>query len=672
MQSYGKLRVLLPRQGDKGSLPRAGFPLDYEREAVADFAKSAGLEPVYVWVDRYDELIPWLLEGKGDVIAASLTATDERKKSVAFTVPLDHVKEQLVTRSDDLALKTTKQLTGRTIVVRKSSSFWPTVEALQKKVKGLKLVAAPEYLETEDLLESVADARYDLTVADDNLFEAVATYRRDLRPAFDLSLPRPTGWAVRPGSVNLRAALDRWLNEVQLERREQQIYTDDLAGLRKRKVLRVLTRNSASTYFTWKGELLGFEYELAREFAKRHALALQIVVPPSREDLLEWLAEGKGDIVAAGLTPTEERQKTFAFSRSYNYASQVVVARAGDPRMPHSIQDLADRKLVVRTSSSYWTSLGAVLAKGGAFEVIPAPEALETEEIIARVAEGTYDLTLADSPIVDIEMTWRSDIEAAFELGKPLPQGWAVRRSDKQLLAAIDTFFENEYRGTAYNLYHRKYFRNQSAIREAATARTDRSGVISPYDDLVRLHAATYGVDWRLVAAQMYQESRFDPNATSWVGAVGLMQVMPRTGVDMGFAQLAVPENGIHAGVKYLAYLRDKFEADLPVTDRMWFALASYNAGSGHVADARALARKRKLDPDRWFGNVETAIALLAKPEFANKARFGYCRGEEPAKYVREIRDRYDAYVRVAVSDLAASGSASLMLRGALSGASSP
>ena len=340
--------------------------------------------------------------------------------------------------------------------------------------------------------------------------------------------------------------------------------------------------------------------------------------------------------------------------------------------MPHSIQDLADRKLVVRTSSSYWTSLGSVLSKGGAFEVLPAPEAMETEEIIARVADGTYDLTLADSPIVDIEMTWRDDIEPAFELGTPLPQGWAVRKKDKQLLAAIDTYFQEEYRGVAYNLYHRKYFRNPNRIREAATARTDRSGVISPYDALVRKQSSRYGIDWRLVAAQMYQESRFDPNATSWVGAIGLMQVMPKTGADMGFAELAVPENGIEAGVKYLAWLRDKFEADLPVTDRMWFALASYNAGSGHVADARALARKRKLNPDRWFGNVEQTIALLAKPEFSSKARFGYCRGDEPAKYVREIRDRYDAYVRVAVSDLAASGAASTLLRGALSGAAAP
>lgn len=643
--------MLVPRQSEKGSLPRAGFPLDYEREAAAAFAKSAGLEPVWVPVDLYDELIPWLLEGKGDVIAASLTATDARKAKVAFTVPLDHVKEQLVTRADDLALKAMKQLSGRTIVVRKSSSFWATAEALQKKVKGLQLVAAPEYLETEDLLDGVAAARFDLTIADDNLLDAVATYRQDVRAAFDLSPPRPTGWAVRPDSVELKHHLDHWLNEAQLERREQSVYAEDLPGLRRRKTLRVLTRNSAATYFTWKGELLGFEYELAAEFAREHGLALQIVVPPTREDLFTWLAEGKGDVIAAGMNPTEERQKNFAFSRSYAYASQVVVARANDPHIPRSIAELGDRRLVVRQSSSYWSTLSGHLFKGGAFEVVPAPEELETEEIIARVAEGKYDLTVADSTIVDIEMTWRDDIEAAFELGSPLPQGWVVRKKDKQLLSAIDAFFEEEYRGVDYNLYYRKYFKDPRVIREAAALRTDRSGVISPWDDLVRAQSTKYAIDWRLVAAQMYQESRFDPNATSWVGAVGLMQVMPRTGAEMGFADLRRPEHNVEAGVKYLAHLRDRFEPDLPVSDRMWFALASYNAGAGHVADARTLARSRKLNPDRWFGNVERAMVLLARPELARKARFGYCRGEEPVKYVREIRDRYDAYVRVAPSD---------------------
>lgn len=641
----------MPRQGERSSLPRGGFPLDYDRQTATEFARSAGLAVAIVEVERYDELIPWLLEGKGDVIAASLTATAERRARVAFTVPLDHVKEVLVTRADDLALAGTKRLAGRTITIRQSSSFWATCEALAKRTKGLTCAAAAEGTETEDLLEQVAEARIDLTIADDNLLDAVATYRKDLRPAFDLTPLRPTGWAVRPAAPELKAALDRFLNEAQLERREQQVYADDLPGIRKRRVLRVLTRNSAATYFTWKGELLGFEYELASEFARRHGLALQIVVPPTREDLLRWLADGKGDIVAAGMTPTDERQKKFAFSRSYAYASQVVVARANDPKKPAAIADLADRKLFVRPSSSYWSSLGGLIGQGAAFEVIPAPEDMETEELIAGVAAGRFDLTVADSPILDIELTYRDDVEAAFELGKPLPQGWVVRKKDKQLLAAIDSFFVEEYRGVHYNLHYRKYFKDARVIREAAAARTDRSGVISPYDDLVRAQSAKYGIDWRLVAAQMYQESRFDPNATSWVGAIGLMQVMPRTGKEMGFTDLAKPENGVEAGVKYLAHLRDKFEADLPVTDRMWFALASYNAGAGHVADARVLARQKKLDPDRWFGNVELAMALLAKPEFARKARFGYCRGEEPVKYVREIRDRYDAYVRVAPSD---------------------
>jgi len=147
--------------------------------------------------------------------------------------------------------------------------------------------------------------------------------------------------------------------------------------------------------------------------------------------------------------------------------------------------------------------------------------------------------------------------------------------------------------------------------------------------------------------AQMYQESRFNPDARSWAGAVGLMQVLPRTAKSIGFHDVRTPDDGIHAGVKYLDWVRDRFDPELPVEDRMWFTLAAYNAGHGHVRDARRLARKLGLNPNRWFGNVEKAILLLSKRKYARQARHGYCRGAEPVKYVHEIKRRYEAYLQV-------------------------
>jgi membrane-bound lytic murein transglycosylase F len=145
----------------------------------------------------------------------------------------------------------------------------------------------------------------------------------------------------------------------------------------------------------------------------------------------------------------------------------------------------------------------------------------------------------------------------------------------------------------------------------------------------------------------MYQESRFDPQAQSFAGARGLMQVLPRTAEQLGFEEEVVddPEIGIHAGIRYLAWVRDRFDDELPVRDRMWFTLAAYNAGVGHVQDARRLAAEEGLNPNRWFGNVERAMLLLSRPQYAARARFGYCRCTEPVNYVREVLNLYNAYL---------------------------
>ncbi len=291
--------------------------------------------------------------------------------------------------------------------------------------------------------------------------------------------------------------------------------------------------------------------------------------------------------------------------------------------------------------------LEALKGQGIALTLEAAPEDLETEEIIVKVATGEYDLTVADSNLLDIELTWREDIRAAFPVTDPEAHGWAVRVSNHALLDAINQYMKKEYRGVFYNITLNKYFKNARTMCTHVEFRASRTGELSPYDALVQKYADQFGFDWRLVVAQMYQESRFDHEARSWAGAVGLMQVLPRTAKSLGFHDFRTPEAGIHAGVHYLDWVRDRFEPELPVEDRMWFTLAAYNAGYGHVWDARRLARKLRMNPNRWFGNVEKAILLLSKRKYARKARHGYCRGAEPVKYVREIKRWYEAYLQV-------------------------
>ncbi len=651
MRERGTLRVLLPRQHGEEHLPRRGRPIEAHRAHAAKLARELGIGIEWVYVDSFEELIPALLDGRGDLIVDNLTVTPARREHLAFSAPVAVVREQIVARADDVPMRSPADLVGRRVVVRRSSSHWERMESVRQRHPGIELVAAPEDLSLHEIVERVETGEFDLTLADSNLVHHVLDYRRGLKVGLELDGVAVIAWAMRPDAEELRTAVDRFLTRVPTTPGRSNRFTGDLDAIRERGVLRMLTRNNAANYYIWNGQLMGFEYELVREFADRLGLELEIVVPPSNADLLPWLREGRGDLVAASLTATPERAEKaqVTFSRRTNRVSLVVVSRADDPPIENA-SDLAGRTLHVRRGSHAWKELAALRDSGIDLRLEAAPEYLEAEEIIGRVADGSVDLTAADSHIVDIELTWRDDIRAGPVLGEPVDHGWAVRRDDPKLLESVNAFFAKEYRGTFYNVVSKRYFRAPKRMRRHAESRPSRGGSISPYDEFVRKHAEAYGFDWRLIAAMMQQESRFDPKAVSFAGARGLLQVMPRTAAEMGAGDLEDPEEGIRAGVRYLAWLRTRFDERLPTTERNWFMLAAYNAGQGHVIDARALARQHGLDPNRWFGHVEQAMLLKRRRDVAASTRFGYCRCEEPVRYVRAVRERYRAYVEVAAN----------------------
>jgi membrane-bound lytic murein transglycosylase F len=218
-------------------------------------------------------------------------------------------------------------------------------------------------------------------------------------------------------------------------------------------------------------------------------------------------------------------------------------------------------------------------------------------------------------------------------------------------MAEINAFIASHYRGLFFNVVYEKYFERPGQF-ESGWNEADAADRLSPYDEIVREVAAEHGYDWRLTTAQMYQESRFDPRAKSWAGARGLMQVLPRTARELGITDLEDPRTGIEAGLRYMVWVWDRFPDDLESAEHMWFTLAGYNAGHGHVRDARRLARQLDLDADLWFGNVELAMLKLSQAQYAQQARHGFVRGREPVGYVRGIRERYRAYVDLLGSDV--------------------
>ena len=645
------LTVIVPSRAAAIRHVGTSSPLDssrFYRALVSRFAEQHFLDVRWVEVDRWDALVPSLVAGKGDFIAADITVTEQRKKKLAFTVPAHRTSEHIVVREGD-RIESLRDLAGRQITLRERSSFWQVVQQARRTYPNIEVRLVTENTAPERLLLGVADGRLDLAAVD---VENSAQLEADWPTLRVLSRPfmsDAVAWAVNPQAPNLLRELDRFLSIEHLASVAVGERYGDLPEMKRHGVLRVITRNNAATFFLWRGEQMGFEYELLREFANRHDLHVEVVIAPQHASLFEMLERGAGDIAAASLpVDVPPRASNVVMTRPFNYVYDHLVARHDDGSIL-GFDDLNARTVTVRRSSTHWRTLERFRDAGLKVDIATAPEDAETETLIAAVGEGRLDLTVAASHVLDIELGHRSDVRKAFTLRGPVPLGWAVRRDNPELLAALNTFLEKEYRGLFFNVVYQKYFENPVRMQRHRKDRVDHEQAegLSPYDAIVKREAAAHGFDWPLVVAQMYQESRFNPKARSPAGAIGLMQMLPRTAREFGVRKLRDPEQSVRAGVAYLSWLHSRFEPDLTVKDRIWFALAAYNAGYGHVTDARRLASGQLgLDPNRWFDNVEEAMRLLSKRSYYRNTVHGYVRGYEVVKYVREIRERYRSYLQ--------------------------
>ncbi len=644
----GKLRILLTRDFSSADyLPRRASPLAEQLRIAEEFALSHGLIPELVIVDNFSKLIPALEAGLGDIIVDNLTINDLRQQKISFSVPVDHVNEQVIVASTNKSVQRVRDLNGKRVMVSRDSTFWHALTWLKdNRYPEIEILETPDGIQIETVLDDLAAGKIDATIMDSNLVKIYDSFRDDTRVATNFSSQRDIGWGVRKNAPRLVNEINRYLQlEFQVEDHDKQ-FIGDFDQIRKRRVLRVLLRNNAASYFLYRGELMGFEYELAREFADYHGLRLEVVVPPSYRELTTWLLEGKADIAMGFLEPDNmQRRLGIDYSDPYHYARQHIVVHKDDSAI--SLADLDDQTISVRSRSHYWKSLSHLQNGGAGFNLRATDDDVETEYLIQQVAHGKYKATMADEHLLDIELAKSIPVRSAHTLESEVPHSIALRKRNPELKQALNEFVKRMYKSEFYNVIYLEYFKNRRSVQRLARGRIidPSKGQISPYDELVRKYSDHYGFDWRLVTAQMYQESKFNPKARSHIGARGLMQLMPRTAKEMGVKDIVDPASSIRGGVKYLDWLRDRFDSDLALSDRLWFTLAAYNAGSGHVQDARRLAGQLGHDPDRWFGHTEQAMLLLEKKQYAKKARYGYVNGSEPVNYVRDIKQRFEAYI---------------------------
>lgn len=450
-----------------------------------------------------------------------------------------------------------------------------------------------------------------------------------------------------------------------IEDKEEFIIDFDFNKIKERGYLVALLDNSSTGLFVYKGKTMGYEYELLKLFCDEHDLQLRIDITSNLKEAFNKLNTGQGDILAYNLTVTKERKKRIDFTHYHNLQRQVLIQRKPqDWRQMklHEIEatlirnpiDLIGEEVYVRPYSAYYDRLANLSEEiGGDIKIIPGESEVETEELIRMVAEGKIDYTVAEENVALVNATYYPILDIKTPVSFSTQIAWGIRKDSPQLLSELNTWIDRMRRTTEYYVIYDKYFKSsKSALRRSRSRFSTinkEEGAISPYDSLIQESAEKLGWDWYLLAAQIFRESKFDPKAKSWAGAIGLMQVMPRTGEEYNVKNLFNAEENIFAGTSHLLWLqaqwKDKISDPL---ERNNFILASYNVGLGHLQDAVRLTEKYGGDITRWEDVSEYLLKKSFKKFYTDPVvQFGYCRGAEPVEYVRVVNDIYRTYLEV-------------------------
>ncbi len=460
----------------------------------------------------------------------------------------------------------------------------------------------------------------------------------------------------------------------------------DLAEIRERGTLRVLAPYNSTTYFVYRGEPLGYEYELLREFAASQNLALKMVVVTDLKSLLPLLNAGEGDIAAARLVPVPETEAQAAFTRALyrtepalvqqesapedasKVAQKAMAPGPADPSPEVDIQarlvshpaQLAGKTVDLPERSPYERTLVELEDEiSGDIHVVEIG-GVQDETLAQKIARGEVEFTVMQSNLAELKEAEFSNLKVRPVVGRVHNVAWAVRKNAPALLAELNNWIEDMKNAGLLSRLYQKYFVDMRGHIERATSDylTSSTGKLCAYDDLFKRHAAEIGWDWRLLGSQAYQESRFKPDAKSWAGAAGLLQLMPATARQVGVRDPFDPEDNVRGATQYIKWLTDFWDERIEDEgERLKFILASYNCGPGHVEDAQRLAAKYGDDPKRWE-HVSYWLLQKSTQQYSTDevVKFGFCRGIEPVNYVDLILKRYGRYKEFVVARRARHG----------------
>jgi membrane-bound lytic murein transglycosylase F len=452
-------------------------------------------------------------------------------------------------------------------------------------------------------------------------------------------------------------------NKDQKDRKAKVKKVSHLEKIKQHEKLVAVTDFNSHGYFIYRGTPMGFQYQLLNSFADYLGVKLEILVENDISDALIDIQKKKCDLLAMDLAVTKDRREKMMFSEPIYQSQQVLVQKlpknwrrmaTWDEIESHLIRDAIDlqgKTVHISKGSVFYNRLNHInIETGGDIHIVE--EELTVEELIKQVSEGEIQYTICDSHVGSINKKYYKNIDIETTLGSYSQNlAWAVPLGSDSLLAEVNKWLKEYKKSKEFYYVYNKYFKNTRTTMMAKSDYNSYSGgKISPYDDLIKKYAREIRWDWRLLASLIYQESKFNPDAESWSGAFGLMQMMPETAEQYGVSDTSSPEDQIEAGIRYI-HLIDKQLTPLinDSIERRKFVLASYNAGLAHVLDAQRLAAKYNKDPEKWEDNVDYYLLNKSNPKYYKDSvvYYGYCRGSEPYNYVIEIYDRYQDYINL-------------------------
>ena len=433
----------------------------------------------------------------------------------------------------------------------------------------------------------------------------------------------------------------------------------DLDSIRKRGKLIAVTDFNSTNYFIYKGEPMGFNYEMLKSFSDHIGVDVEIITNSNPSNACSLLKNGEADLVAMGLDTGSFSGNEVLLTEPVDETRLVLVQRKSgghsgkdiNSRMVRNTHELAGRTVYVQGGTAESRRLGSLQKEtGDSITIVEVP--YQPEQLIEHVANAEIDFTVCEENVAQVNSTYYPGIDVLTVISNPVNLAWGVRKNNSDALIRELNRWLAAYKQTdSYSFLHAKYFKNQrSNIIVKSDYYAISTGKVSQYDDIIRQYSALIKWDWRLLASLIFQESRFQANVISTAGAYGLMQIMPVTGKNFGVDITLSPENNLKAGILYITWLHSIFDSKIPDTkERMCFILAAYNAGPGHVLDAMKLAEKNGMDPLKWDGSVALWLTRKSDPRYYKDkvVKNGYFRGNESVAFVSQVMARFEHYKNI-------------------------